>query len=96
MEWVPSGEIIDVANDHLELASTFGGETGVHLHRHGIRHMSQLRNGGPTLLLQLLDYGRSAGPLAAAPHALPDDQSHRDGAHSSPADDHHRLLPHLI
>lgn len=94
MYTLPGGEIIDVADDHLELAAALGGETGVHLDGHGVGDLSQFGNGGPTLLLQLLDDGRGFGPLAAAPHALTDHHSRRHCHHGGAADDHDSLLPH--
>lgn len=48
---VPSWKIINVCDEHLELASTFWGKPRVHLHRHGIGDLLQLCGGSGTLFL---------------------------------------------
>lgn len=81
----PSGEIIDIADEHLELAAALRREAGVHLHRHRISYLPQLPYGGPTLLLHLLQYSNRPGPPPRALHPTPHHQrrrrTHRRRAH---------------
>lgn len=93
---LPSGEVIDVADEHLELAPTLRCETGVHLNGHCVRHLSELPDWGPTLVLEVLEDRHGPGPLPRAPHPVLH-QQHRRSASRRRAHRRrrHRHLPHL-
>jgi hypothetical protein len=73
----PSGKIIDIADQHIELATTFRCETSMHLNIHCISNLSKLPNWGPTLFLKLLQYGYGASPLSGAYHPVAHHQRRR-------------------
>jgi len=77
--WIyePRREIINISDQHLELAATFRSKTRVHLNVHGVSNLSQLPNWGPTLLLKLFHNSHHATPLSGAPHAVAHHQRHR-------------------
>ena len=67
----------------------------MHLNSHGVSHLSQLRNRGPTLLLKFPQYRHGPSPSPRAPHTVARDQhrrrADRRGAHHRRS---HRHLPH--
>ena len=77
---LPRREVVDVADKHLKLASTFRSETGVHLNRHRIRHLSQLPYRRRAILLEHLQDLYHAPPFPAAFHPPPH-HVHRRRAH---------------
>ena len=94
---LPGGEVIDVADEHLELASTLRCEASVHLNGHGVSHLSELGYGGPTLFLNLLQDRHSPGPPSRALHPVSHHQRRRStnrrrAHHRRP----HRHLPHSL
>lgn len=93
---IPSWQIIHKADEHLEFAATFRGKASMHLHNHGISHLPQLPNRGPTFLLHFLHYLHCPGPPSLLPHFPPQhfcrrhSSRHRCHTHNS----HHHLLLH--
>lgn len=92
---LPSGKIIHIADNHLELASTFRCKTSMHLNCHGVSHLSQLSNRGSRLLLKFPQYRHSPRPSPRVPHTMAHDKHRRRadcrGAHYRRS---HRHLSH--
>lgn len=78
--FLPSREVINIADQHLEPASALGGEAGVHLHSHSVGDVLQLRVRGGAVLLEVPHYLHRLHLAVGVPHAAAGDVR-RDGDH---------------
>lgn len=88
---LPGREGVDVADDHLEFAPALGGEPGVHLDGHRVRHLPQPA-AARAPLLQLPQHRVGPAPPLRLPQLPAHQQRHADRRRCR--DRRRRRLPH--